>query len=74
MIGPTCNGCGLGFSQNELKILKKGTTIEFTFCDFCRTSFVSNAIMYPSSVTNKQLIITVAKSHNLIMKQLRKEK
>ena len=73
MIGPACHGCGLSFHQRELQIVKKGEK-KIVFCDFCRTTFVSNAIMYPSLITNKQIIRTVARSHNLIMKELKRRK
>jgi len=69
---PDCDGCGLSFHQGELNKIKKGKE-EFVFCDFCRTTFVSNSVMYPSEVTNKQLIKTIAKSHNLIMKELKRK-
>jgi len=62
-----CEGCGC---KADLRILRKGE-LEYEFCFFCADSHVANAIMYPStSVTNRQVLQTVARSHNKIMSKL----
>ena len=69
-----CEGCQLTYPDENMATHQKGEA-KYHFCDFCSSSFVSNAIMYPTvSVTNRQVLETIARSHNLIMNKLKEIK
>jgi len=66
-----CNSCFFPVGEENLKIHTKNG-VEFHFCEFCSDSFVGNSFLYTTvNMTNRNVLQTIAYSHNLIMKKLK---
>lgn len=67
-----CEGCKLEFPKYEIKELGENNDSPHFFCEFCGGSFISNSIIYPNTnVTRRQILQTIARSHNIIMKEIK---
>jgi len=65
-----CESCNSFVGEENLLRVLKGED-EYHFCDFCRNTFVGNSVLYPSvKMEDRNILQTIAYSHNLIMKKL----